>query len=312
MACQRSPPAGLSVASATNLQSTQSDPALNTLRSGEESNVNAAKRSRRRLDNDSYISNEFDNSPLLVEMKRLFDNSDRQQHAKFERLETRMNDILEQNSKIQDSITFFSQKYDDLLERLDVTERENTALKKQINSMESKIDYLERQARSTIIEISNFPASVPETKESLTATLCNITAAISHPLPPTDIKNIYRLKSKSDHPHTPGTVVAEFYSDVLKENVLKASRQYNKDNKNSKLSTTSIRLPGPPTPIYIAESLTSFGKHLFYLGRKLQREGKCDSCWSSHGRIYIKKKSTSTPYCIVSEQELQKYMSSAK
>lgn len=290
---------------------TQSDPALNT---EEDSNVNNLnRRTRRRLDEDcSYASNENDNNSLLAEMSRLFANSERQQNSKFARLEARMADILEQNSKIQDSISFISQKYDDLLERLDVSERENSALKKHIQSMDIKLEHLERQSRSTMLEINNFPATEPENKESLSTTLCKISVAINQPIAPSDIKNIYRLKPKTDQHPSAGMVVAELISNEMKESILKASREYNKNHKDSKLSTSTIQFAGPPHPIYISESLTSYGKHLFYLGRKLQKESKCESCWSSHGKIYIKKNARSSPLCINSEQELTKIMASPK
>ncbi|KAJ8727308.1 hypothetical protein PYW07_001427 [Mythimna separata] len=221
-----------------------------------------------------------------------------------------MDAISQQNSVIQASLEFISGRYDELVDRLAVTERENTTLNKKITSLESKIDYLERCSRSAMLEINNLPASASESSESLLGTLCKIGTVIQEEIIPSKVSRVYRLKAKKDS-QTIGTVIAEFKSSTIKDNVLKATRIFNKQSGKNKLSTASIDLPGPPKPIYIAESLTTYGKHLYYLGRRLIKEGKCDSCWSSHGKIYIKKSAGSTPTCINSESDLQKLVPTA-
>lgn len=273
--------------------------------------VNANRRTKRRLGDGTYVEDsESDHFLLLSEITKLFTDFETKQNRKFDCLKSTMDEISEQNSKIQTSMEFFSGKYDELLDRLDVTERENLTLKKQISSLEFKVDYLERCSRSALLEINNLPVIVSENKESLLENLCKIGSVIKEGIKPSEVNNIYRLKAKKDS-HSFGTVVAEFKSSNFKENVLKATRNYNKQSANNKLSTASIGLPGPPKPIYIAESLTSYGKHLYYLGRQLQKEGKCDSCWSNHGKIYIKKSAGSIPFCVNRESDIHKLIGTA-
>lgn len=291
-----------------------SDPALNLQTPGNENRdvfINLTKRTKRKLHDDSYEKSEMDRSELLTEISKLFTHSERTQSLKFDHLNTKMDDIIEQNLEIQKTICFFSEKYDELLERMDSAERENSALKTKICSLESKIDSLERNSRSAMLEINNLPSSSPESKDNLKECVCKIGAAIKCDIQLTEIQNIFRIKSKTNS-STNGTVVVEFNNITKKENMLQAIRQHNKLNMNSKLSTATIQLPGPPKPIFISESLTTYAKHLYYLARTLQKEGKCDSCWTYRGKIFIKKTPGSNPLCINTEQDLKNTVSSPK
>lgn len=278
---------------------------------GTEKFVNFSRRTRRGLDDDHFEDHVTEYPKFLTELTKLFSAFECKQDRKFDSLKIKMDDILEQNNQIQQSIAFFSNKYDELLVRMSAAESENNELKKQIGTLHTKIDLLERNSRSAMIEINNLPISKPEDKNTLSEKLSKIGTTINYDIPTTHIKNIYRVKPKHQSSST-GTVIVEFDTATTKDNILKASRLYNKQNGKSKLSTASIQLPGPPTPIYITEFLTSQAKHLYFLGRKLQKEGKCDSCWPSHGKILIKKTASSVPYCVNSEKDIQNLMSTAK
>lgn len=313
MSVKRTPPNKNSPAS-TNLHSTLSDPTLSsqTLEVGiKDIFVNMGRRTRRRLDDETYEQNTYEDNSLLSAITKLFSEFEYNQNRKLDSINSTVCDISEQNAQIQQSITFFSQRYDELLDRLASTEQENSLLKKQLSSLESRIDFLERNTRSAIVEISNLPSTASENEDTLTENLIAIGTTINQPISRNYIKNIHRMKPKKAST-APGTVIVEFNSINLKNQVLKNSRLYNKQNSKAKLSTTSIKLPGPTIPIYIAESLTSYNKHLYYLARKLQKEGKCESCWSNRGKVYIKKNSDSSPYCINSEKDLTNLILAAK
>ena len=308
---RRSPPPGKA---SPGIHTALSDPALSSHSKNQEPVkdlfVNLGRRTRRRLGDDGYEGSDSDYTQLISEITKLFTSFEVKQNQKFDCLKSTMTEISEQNAKIQASVEFVTGKYDELLERLEATERENFNLKKQMCSLEIKIDHLERSSRSAMLEISNLPITATESKESLTSNLCKIGAAINQEIKPSDVKNIYRLKKQKDL-QSSGTVVAEFHSSDLKVNVLKATKMFNKQNGNHKLSTATMELPGPRVPIYVTESLTTYGKHLYYLCRKLQKEGKCDGCWSSFGKVYVKKTASSVPFCVNSESDLKKLVSTA-
>lgn len=305
---RRTPPKSTQLNVSNSIQSAHSDPGLHNQSTEAEFNdnfVNLSRRTRRPVDVDTYEPS--DN--LLKEISELFASFEQKQNMKFEQLNSTLEALQAQNCKIDESIAFFSLKYDELLERLDSSERSNSALKKQVFDLESKLEVLERQSRAASIEIRNIPRSEPENKDSLIANLSKIGSVINQPIERDDIRNIYRTKSQAASP-SPSAVIVEFKSITLKENVLKSSRIYNKSHKEAKLSSVSIQLPGPSRPLYIAESLTNNARHLFYLARKLHKDARIVGCWTNHGRIFIQKTATSSALCVNTELELNKILSS--
>lgn len=118
----------------------------------------------------------------------------------------------------------------------------------------------------------------------------------------TDIRNIYRLK-KSPNKFSP--IIMEFSSTSLKESKIKASKTPNKDNKG-KLNTTHLKLYGEPKPIFISESLTTCGRRLYYLAREYVKNHKFSSCWTSYGKVYIRRKEGDEPILISREEDMIK------
>lgn len=299
---------GLNVSS--NIAAAHSDPVLSSHSTEAEFDVesnSSPSESRRCL--DKFAGQPSDWKDLLKRISQLFAASDEKQNMKFEQLNSTLGEIQAKSSKIDEAITFFSLKYDEILDRLDSSERANTSLKRQVCDLESKVEVLERQSRASTIEIKNLPLSDQENKDSLIANVCKIGTVIDEPIKQDDIKNIFRTKHQSASP-IPSAVFVEFKSVTQKENVIKSARVYNKTHKDTKLSTAAIQYPGPTRPLYISESLTSNSRHVFYLARKLHKDGKIDSCWTNNGRIFIKKTAASSPTCVNTEQELSKILPS--
>lgn len=268
-------------------------------------NVNCGRRTRRRPTDETHGNESVTYSDSIIsQINKLFSNFEIKYDARFDRLNDTISELREQSSATEKSINFMASKYDELIERIESAERENCNLKKKVNQLELKLDTLERQSRSAMIEINNLPTVLNENREQLSICLKNIGSVIQQEITSSDIKNIYRLKPKHDQPRT-GTVIVEFYSVTLKEMILKAVKTYNKEHKDSKLSTSSLNLPGHTKPIYVVESLTSFEKHLHFLGRKAVKDRLIDSCWTNRGKIFIKKTAGSIPTYINSEQELK-------
>lgn len=112
---------------------------------------------------------------LLKEISKLYEQK---QNKKFDQLNTTLAAVQAQTSKIDETITFFSLKYDELFEHLESFERINSALKKQMFDLESKVEWLERQLRSATIEIKTIPLSDHENKDSLITNICKIATVI--------------------------------------------------------------------------------------------------------------------------------------
>ncbi|CAG9790246.1 unnamed protein product [Diatraea saccharalis] len=75
--------------------------------------------------------------------------------------------ITHQNSEIKTSMEFISSKYDDYVDRISILEQENADYKKQIISLESKLEQIEKNSRTSMLEIRNIPKQQHENKEIL-------------------------------------------------------------------------------------------------------------------------------------------------
>lgn len=240
---------------------------------------------------------------VMAKMHELFEKFELKQKKNIDVIVKSISVVQEQNSEIQASIEFLSTKYDQILERMTVLERENSDYKKQIEQLESRIEIFDRNSRSTMIELRNVPVQLPENKDTLRNIVKSLGQTLELPIVDTDIRDVIRSKPKQNRP---GPVLVEFSTSHTRDNLMRKSRTFNKENRNIKLNTSHIKFPGPPQPIYVGESLTAKAKKLHYLGRQLVSEKIAYSCWSTYGNVYVKQKENSNPIKIVNLDDINK------
>lgn len=284
-------------------QHSASVPSLNT--SAEETNSdffsNITRRVKRKCNIVSADSN--CNTANMDELKELIIKSISKQDAKFESLSSAMTSLLAQNEEIHKSVEFMSQKYDDLVTKLDTLQRENRDYKSQVATLETRIELLERNTKVSAVEIKNIPKSTNEKKDTLQSLVKNVGNVLEINIQDSDIRDIYRIKTKEGQS---GPIIAEFSTVTKKDQLLKAARNYNKVNKEQPLNTLHLHHPGPSMPIYMAESLTKKAKHLHYLARQFKKDYHYHSCWTSYGKIYLRKQDGAPAIHIATEEDLVK------
>lgn len=279
MSVQRTPPS-----SSTNLVLSDviiggSDTQLNTLEL-QNNSVSITRRVKRKMDDKNVdITN-----TLLPQITNLFEQFEKRQSSK---LESFISTVTEQNSSIQNSIEFLSIKYDDFLQRMEQLELENSSYKKKIEILETKIEQMECNTRSSMIEIKNVPNQAFESKEDLRTIVCKIGEVINQPISNSDVRDVYRLKTKNQ---SSNHIIVDFTTVSAKVSVIKKCRDYNKTNMNSKLNTTNLGFKNTPQPIYIDEALTKMSRRMYYLAREFVKENKRFTCWTSYGKVFVKEK----------------------
>lgn len=198
---------------------------------------------------------------------------------------------------------FLSDKYDEAIREIDHLQAETKNSQKVIKTLELKIDYLERNLKEATIELRNIPTSKPETRETLTELVQKIGCTTNQPVSPSEIKNIYRLRSKKE---TVGTVIVEFTTPSIKEGFMRSTKNYNRLNPENRLNTTHLQPSGPRKPIYMSEALTSAAKRLYYLAREFIKSSHYVQCWTSNGKVYIREREGMSSQLIKSEEDLAK------
>lgn len=233
----------------------------------------------------------------------MFEDLQSKQEAKFDTLKSTMDAIVKQNEEIKTSMNLLSDKYDDILSDMKQLQRENSNSKNHIKALEAQLELLEKKSRACSVELRNIPKLESETKESLIELTKDIGSIIKTPIIDSDIRDVYRMKIKDK---TNGPIIVDFNSTCIKENLIKSTITYNKEKPaDQRLNTTSLKIHGPAAPIYIAESLTKKAKRLHYLARVFAKGNNYDSCWTSYGKVYLRRNKTDQRVCIDSEESLE-------
>lgn len=199
----------------------------------------------------------------------------------------------------------------DLTYRVSVLENENKSLKsvnqsldKEINSVKTKLNYLEQATRRNNVIITGIPETfaekVTETegedappaniREDTVAAVCEVVKESCGltSISATDIHYAQRLKSKLPGPRP---VLVSFMTLAMRETVIKARRPK---------QTLSFR----GGTIYINEHLTDTNANLLHTVRQLIKKGDAHSSWTRNGQIYIKWEQNSRPLRVQSTADL--------
>lgn len=257
-------------------------------------------RTKRRREQDDDLKD------LKSEMRGLFTNLSNS-------VEQRFNEIKQQNNELQMSLQFISDKYDSVLEKLVTLEEDRMKDRKYIKTLEDKIESLERKYKATGIEVRNVPRMTeddkkPETKQEMCTIIKTIAKSVDIDLKDSDVKDIYRVNSNKT---TVKPIIVELNSVLMKENIIKAVKIFNKGRPiGDKLNSSHLKISGPPRPVFLSETLTFNTQKLFFMTREFARENQFSYCWTSRGLIYLRKADGQPLFRINSEADIHKIKSS--
>ena len=275
-----------------------SDSALHSLEKQEQPDFGITRRFKRRLDDSSDSTN-----VTLSDLRIMFEDFHSKQEGKFEALKSTMDAIKTQNEEIKTSMMLLSDKYDDILSSMKKLQHENGKNKNRIKDLEAQLEQLDLKSRAGSIELRNVPKIESETKQSLINLTKTIGAIINTSIQDSDIRDVYRMKIK-EKPN--GPIIVNFNSTVTKENVMRSTVIYNKIKPaDQRLNSTILKIPGPTKPIYVAESLTKTVRRLHYLAREFAKGNNYESCWTSYGKVYLRRNKTEERVRIDSEETLE-------
>ncbi|CAG9122369.1 unnamed protein product [Plutella xylostella] len=85
---------------------------------------------------------------------------------------------------------------------------------------------------------------------------------------------------------------------------MKAAKAHNKQHSDRRLCAADIGYKGLNTPVYISEALTNKVRRLFFLARDFAKNQGYKFCWTSNGRVFLRKTPDSTHIEIKEESQL--------
>lgn len=193
-------------------------------------------------------------------------------------------------------------QYDGLVTKLETVERDNSNLKSYVKKLEEKIDLLEKDSKSTSIELRNVPITSQENKQSLCSTIKKLGTVIgsSPPILDSEIRDIYRTKAE--------VIVVSFTTTSRKEDLVGRYKKYNKDQRQSKqptLNSEALKIPGQNKTVYLSEALTSKTRRLFFHTRELVKNRKIAATWTSYGKVYVRREEDQPPVRVNDESDLE-------
>lgn len=217
-------------------------------------------------------------------------------------IKTEIKEVHKTNSEIEKTLEFVCKNYEELKIRVEGLEKRREERDSHIDKLEDKIEELERNARCTSIEIRGIPAKQNETKSELLSIVDNLQNKLKLEVERGFIRNIYRTKGKPDGERP---IVMDVTTPMKKYNILKAVKDYNYHHIGDKLNTVAIGLEGKKSPIFLSDFLTPKAKRIFFLAREVAKSNGYRYCWSTNGRIFLRKAEGSLPISITSEVQLE-------
>lgn len=220
------------------------------------------------------------------------------------RIETQQKELITTQKQVESSLTNLASFYEVLKNENNKLNQEITKLKhdnndklRSLNDLERQVDDIQRTLCSKSIELRSVPISNNENLQTYLQSLCN---TIGVKMEESNVVSAYRSRSSFNNN---SNIIFEFKTKDCKQEIIAAIKKYSKQN-TEKLNTLHIGLKEKRN-IFISELLTKQTKQLFYKTREFARTNNYQYCWTTYGRIYIRKSHGSAAIPIRSELQLR-------
>lgn len=246
------------------------------------------KRKQTALPKSTHVEiSDSENLPSFrMEIMSLITKFKEDNDKKIDLLTSAVQELTTQNKEI----LRIHERFDSLLEQTRAADRENKAMLNaissehkdalvKISSLEEQVEELQRNQRSSILELKNVPK---KEAENLTDIARKLHSSLGINLEPGSIKNVHRSTNAKVN-----SIVIEYQSQQIRNQVIKASKEYNKSHKDRKLNATALGFPNDE-PVFVNELLTPNARKLYGQSRTLVKNGKAKYCWLANGRVFIR------------------------
>lgn len=216
------------------------------------------------------------------------------------------NEIRVELRDFQKSLSFNSDKLDDVLKKMETLqnamnsikakqkniEEENKELKKKMRELEIEADERDQYSRNRNVQIDGIPHQKDENLEELVKEIGN---KIEVTIDNNDIDVVHRIPTFSKNSVEP--IVVQFVTRKIRDNVIKKA-------KINKITTKDINMNGPDKAIFINDHLTRKRKDILHEAKKKKIELNFKYVWSKGGKIYMRKDDSSNVIQLRSLEDL--------
>lgn len=273
------------------------DPDVSEVEDINQSPPNYVSQRAHRLENDQM-------KEFKEEMRKLMIYFSNSQKEELGELKSALKDIRETNLNIENATTNLTLQNEEFKNKIISLESQVKEDRQYIIYLESKIEDLQSSSRKTNLEIKNVPKKDREEKQDLIDMTIKLTESIDCKITKSDIKDVYRVRGRNaNQKNTP--IVVELTSTLVKNDILKMTKSFNVKNRGKLCAKHLGMKSNEDTPIFLSEHLTAKGNRLHYLARDLKKSKGYKFCWTSYGRIYVRKTEQSQIIPITNEEQVQ-------
>ncbi|KAL0870387.1 hypothetical protein ABMA27_005397 [Loxostege sticticalis] len=291
-----------------NLDKTHSEPNLSMADDDTHRDFVSMRNKRKRCDELSDLREEMKElfADWSERQNELFTNWSERQSEQLKKLFPILTNIQSANASIENSIAFLAEQNTEFNKRIEQLEIELKKKNEYIAIIEDRLEGVQRNSRKTCLEIKNVPTDAQVSRDELINMMSTLANTLNTNFKKDDIKDIYKTKGTSERK----SVIVELNSTIARDEILKSAKTYNLRNKTNKLTAKHLGIKkSPDTPIFIGENLTPKASRLFFLARDLKKTKGYIFCWTSYGRVFVRKDEKSPIIQIHSEAQIQKLVS---
>lgn len=250
---------------------------------------------------------EYQLEKFREEIKSMISDLMSTQSMELKRITPTLMDIQQSNRHIEESMNFLTAQNEELKRKIEQMEGQARKDGEYILLLEDRLEDSLRSYRKTSLEIKNVPKSNNETGDHLVNMVLNLAKITECKFSVTDIKDIYRIKTKKDQSYAP--IIVETVSTLKKNDLLQKCKLLNSKRKE-KLCAKHLGITHKPdSPVYISEHLTPKGSRLFFLARDLAKSRGYKFCWTRYGLVYVRKDENSAIILIRNEGQVHTLLS---
>lgn len=291
-----------------------------TDKSPSEGNINLATQSiettphsyvflRGKRDREYDWNGEF--STFKEEMKSMMGELMADQESELKKLFTpTLLNIQNTNKNIESPLALLMSKNEELTKKVEQLEQQQRKDTEYITILESRMEDIQRSDRKCSIEIKNVPKGKTESKEDMINMVMRLGKSIDCSINRSEVKDIYRVRGRKEgQTNTP--IIVELSSTILKTDVLKMSKAHNIKHKGKLCAKHLGFTKNEDTPVFVSERLTVKGSRLHFLARDLAKSKGYKFCWTSYGRVYVRKDENSPIITINHENQVNSLIQTA-
>ncbi|KAJ8733221.1 hypothetical protein PYW08_001519 [Mythimna loreyi] len=292
-----------------NQYSSRSESDIRKLHSDQDPVGNITQRAKRRCLSDEVSGGDLD--IFKNDIKKMINEMICSQSSRLDKLEGHIKEIKNHyteikatNTDLERAMTVVSDQLQSLENKITGLENQRGSMAIQLAKLENRLEVLDHNLIKTSIELRNVPKRQNETKIMLYDTISHLSRHLGLDTESSSIRDVTRLPSKKEN--VTSSLTVEFCNTLVKTKFLAAVKDYNKLNPTDKIKSTHLNLKSlPETPIYITELLTANTKRLFYLSRNHAKTHQYKYCWTSNGKVMLKKNPDSQTIVVRSEEQLK-------